>query len=93
MGYLEVLQSRHLLCQTVKSIILLIRTMILVLHNPRQYKDNKHIILYTDNLRKTKKAIHVHLYIHVYCKSGNFHENFIFANSVKRHICDVKNRV
>ena len=27
----------------------------------------------------------------VYCKSGNFRENFIFANSVKRHICDIKN--
>ena len=27
----------------------------------------------------------------VYCKFGNFRENFIFANSVKRHICDVKN--
>ena len=26
-----------------------------------------------------------------YCKSGNFCKNFIFANSVKRHICDVKN--
>ena len=26
-----------------------------------------------------------------YCKSGNFRENFIFANSIKRHICDVKN--
>ena len=26
-----------------------------------------------------------------YCKSGKFRENFIFANSVKRHICDVKN--
>ena len=26
-----------------------------------------------------------------YCKSGNFRENFIFANSVKRHICDVYN--
>ena len=24
------------------------------------------------------------------CKFGNFRENFIFANSVKRHICDVK---
>ena len=24
-----------------------------------------------------------------YCKSGNFRENFIFANSVIRHICDV----
>ena len=30
-----------------------------------------------------------------YCKFGNFRVNFIFANSVKRHICDVKiaNRV
>ena len=27
----------------------------------------------------------------VNCKSGKFYENFIFANSVKRHICDVKN--
>ena len=25
-----------------------------------------------------------------YCKFGNFRENFIFAKSVKRHICDVK---
>ena len=25
-----------------------------------------------------------------YCKFGNFRENFIFANSVKTHICDVK---
>ena len=25
-----------------------------------------------------------------YCKSGNFRENFIFANSVKRHTCDRK---
>ena len=25
-----------------------------------------------------------------YCKFENFHENYIFANSVKRHICDVK---
>ena len=26
-----------------------------------------------------------------YCKFGNFRENFIFANSVKRHICDARN--
>ena len=26
-----------------------------------------------------------------YCKFGHFSENFIFANSVKRHICDIKN--
>ena len=25
-----------------------------------------------------------------HCKFGNFMENFIFANSVKRHICKVK---
>ena len=25
-----------------------------------------------------------------YCKFENFLENFIFANSVKRHICDVQ---
>ena len=27
-----------------------------------------------------------------YCKFGNFRENFIFANSVKRHNCDGKIR-
>ena len=27
----------------------------------------------------------------VYCKSGNFRDNFIFANNVKWHICEVKN--
>ena len=26
----------------------------------------------------------------LYCISGNFRENLIFANSVKRHTCDVK---
>ena len=29
---------------------------------------------------------------YMYCKFGNFLENFIFANGVKRHICDVKIR-
>ena len=29
--------------------------------------------------------------LHGYCKFGNFCDNFIFANSVKRHILDVKN--
>ena len=29
----------------------------------------------------------------IYCKFGNIRENFIFANSVKRHICDVKMRL
>ena len=27
----------------------------------------------------------------LYCISGNFRENFIFVNSVKRHTCAVKN--
>ena len=26
-----------------------------------------------------------------YCKFGNIRENFIFANGIKRHICDVEN--
>ena len=26
----------------------------------------------------------------IYCKYGNFRENYIFANSVKIHICDGK---
>ena len=27
----------------------------------------------------------------LYCKSESFRENFIFVNSIKRHICDIKN--
>ena len=27
----------------------------------------------------------------MYCRFGNFRENFIFANGIKRHISDVKN--
>ena len=27
----------------------------------------------------------------IYCKFGKFHENFVFSNSIKRPICDVKN--
>ena len=29
--------------------------------------------------------------IFIYCKFGNFHDNFISGNSFKRHICHVKN--
>ena len=41
---------------------------------------------------KHNKATLLPLTILAYCKFGNFRENFIFANSVKRHICDVKIR-
>ena len=27
----------------------------------------------------------------IYCRFGNFRENFIFANNIKRHMSDVKN--
>ena len=30
------------------------------------------------------------LYLTLYCKFGNFRDNFVFTNSVKRHICGVK---
>ena len=29
--------------------------------------------------------------IFIYCKLGNFRENFVLANSVKTHTCDVEN--
>ena len=35
------------------------------------------------------KAAHIRTNTKRYCKFRNFRENFIFANSVKRHICDV----
>ena len=28
---------------------------------------------------------------YVYCIFRNFRENFIFANNIKRHVCDIKN--
>ena len=31
------------------------------------------------------------LFNHTTCKFGNFSENFIFANSFNKHICEVKN--
>ena len=37
------------------------------------------------------KYIWVYTFAGDYCKFGNFRENFIFANSDKRHIWDVKN--
>ena len=33
----------------------------------------------------------IKILVHISCKSGNFCENFIFANSVKRQTCDIKN--
>ena len=38
-----------------------------------------------------KKVCSVYYVCYMYCKFGNFCENFIFANSIKRHIWDVKN--
>ena len=35
-------------------------------------------------------SIELVVYISGYYKFENFHENFVFENSVKRHICDVK---
>ena len=40
---------------------------------------------------KQTLLLHVHIYDLQYCKLGNFPDNFIFVNSVKRHICDVQN--
>ena len=36
-------------------------------------------------------ALLLHKHCCIYCKFWNFRENFIFAKSIKRHICDVKN--
>ena len=41
--------------------------------------------------RRSLQVIASNLELIPYCKFGNFRENFIFANSVERHICDVKN--
>ena len=44
-----------------------------------------------ENDRKRSQLCGTDSYTIPYCKSENFRENFIFANSVKRHICDIKN--
>ena len=36
------------------------------------------------------KPINSQIYRYRYCRFGNFRENFIFTNSIKRHISDVK---
>ena len=38
-----------------------------------------------------KKKLGKYGILQTYCKSGIFCDNFIFAKSVKRHICDAKN--
>ena len=43
-------------------------------------------------LKQAMDRIHLCIdQIGIYCKFGNFCENFIFGNSIKTHICDVKN--
>ena len=46
------------------------------------------------NVRKMspldKNRLNADCYNVYYCKFGNFPENFIFANSVNRHTCNVK---
>ena len=43
-------------------------------------------------LREQTMVFHPYHAVHfMYCRFGNFRENFIFANSIKRHISDVKN--
>ena len=37
------------------------------------------------------QSMHLRVSTPVYCKLENFRDNFIFTNSIKRHICDVKN--
>ena len=39
---------------------------------------------------ETQYSVTVFVNLGEYCKFGNFRENYIFANNVKKHICDVK---
>ena len=43
---------------------------------------------YTTN-REPDGISDCHLFCTGHCKSGNFRENFIFANGGEKHICDV----
>ena len=52
-------------------------------------EDTRNLYSCTKNPRHMSSAIDVFQYR--YCRFGNFRENFIFANSIKRHISDVKN--
>ena len=51
------------------------------------------VLLHCNTHRKCIKyetCAKLHRFNVLYCKSGNFRDNFIFTNSVKRHIYDVK---
>ena len=43
-----------------------------------------------ENFKSSCVEDRAEVFRHDYCKFRNFRENFIFTNSVKRHICDVK---
>ena len=64
--------------------VFVIRDVSTVMHRPSSV-----------NLINEKTLKNIHSWTAVpnskYCKFGNFRENFIFANSIKRHICDFNN--
>ena len=59
--------------------------MLISLHEGISNIQNLHMLLIS-LLSDNQKA-----HLGITCKFGNFRENFIFANSDKIHICDVKN--
>ena len=73
--------------QSVQGLFLLINKLISYPTKPHPYKTNK----------CDEKGTYVCLLSRrfqpfaCYCRFANFRENFIFANSIKRHISDVKN--
>ena len=62
----------------------------------RELERTQNIYVKTDGLKNifiihSKNDVHLDL-CYIYCKSGNFRQNFISTNSVKRQICDIEIR-
>ena len=78
-----VIKRCYLPCETtvisiyISGLFLLIICLLLPTKIPRKLPGDKEMVFVNKS--------------HWYCKVGNFREKIIFPNSVKRHICDVKN--
>ena len=59
--------------------------------------ENRRMTLFDTRCHKSRSQTNAYIYQMtsclraIYCRFRNFRENFIFANSIKRHISEVKN--
>ena len=90
----------NILATVTQSIIKLMEDHAVIHHyyNYPKYLDLSHDVTYRTDITpciriNTPLVIYMSTQVRsiIYCKFGNYHKNFIFPNSVKRHICHFQN--